>query len=226
MQSQQPQRRRRFLAQAGTLVLGSATGAAEVIDEPKDPLIHHIQLDRVRSGYDKKYCWVHPRAGAVPGNPPSVVMTMQELLLSGSDVFGPLHEMRTADLGKTWTGPVRHANLNRRPEPDKLEVHICDFTPAWHAKTSKLLGIGQTVRYRNNVKLEGGAQKETAYSVYDAARHAWSHWDTVHMPDRDRRFHHCGAGSAQRYDLPNGAFQHIGILSLEFHVDKLSRPLL
>ncbi len=26
--------------------------------------------------------------------------------------------------------------------------------------------------------------------------------------------------------LTNAAFQHIGILSLEFHVDKLSRPLL
>jgi hypothetical protein len=203
--SYEPCPRRRFLAQAGSfLIFGSATSPAPADDRPKDSLIARVQLDRIRSGYDKKYCWVHPRAGAVPGNPPTVVMTMQELLLSGSDVFGPLHEMRTADLGKSWVGPIRHASLDRRPEPGNLEVHVCDFTPAWHAKTGKLLGIGQTVRYRDNVKLEGGAQKETAYAVYDAARHIWTDWDLVRMPDRDRRFYHCGAGSAQRYDLPNG----------------------
>src|SRR5436190_1632304 len=126
--------RRQFLGETGGMVLGSIAGsipasmpfvsvAADepkriqsaddlVKNPPKDPLIENVQLDRVRSGYDKKLCWVHPRAGAIPGKTPTVVMTMQELLLSGSDVFGPLNEMRTSDLGKTWTGPAPHKNFD------------------------------------------------------------------------------------------------------------------
>lgn len=194
--------RRTFLGQVGGLALGSLACADGTAEEPRDSLIERVQLDRVRSGYDKIHCWVHPRAGAIPGKTPAVVMTMQQLLLSGSDVFGPVHEMRTDDLGKSWSGPDIHTNLGRRQEPEELEVHVCDFTPSWHAATRKLLGVGQTVRYRNNVKREGGAQKETAYAVYDADRRTWSDWAIVRMPDR--RFHHCGAGSAQRFDLPNG----------------------
>jgi hypothetical protein len=36
-----------------------------------------------------------------------VVLTMQKLLLTGSDVFFALNEMRTDDLGKTWRGQQR-----------------------------------------------------------------------------------------------------------------------
>ena len=105
---------------------------------------------------------------------PTVVMTMQELLLAGSDVFGPLHEMRTTDLGKTCTGPDPHRNLGRRPEPEKVEVAICDFTPDWHAHTGKLLGTGQTVRYRDNRIVADSRRRETGYAVYDTARRTWS----------------------------------------------------
>lgn len=78
------------------------------------PVDYDIQLDTIRSGFDKETCWVHPRAGTIPGETPIVVMTMQKLLLSGSDVFYALNEMRTDDLGKTWSGPVEHDTLSRR----------------------------------------------------------------------------------------------------------------
>lgn len=47
-------------------------------------------------------------------------------------------------------------------------------------------------------------RRETGYAVYDAANQTWSDWDIVQMPDMDTKFFHSGAGSAQRYDLPNG----------------------
>ncbi len=131
-------------------------------------------------------------------------MTMQELLLSGSDVFGPLHEMRSSDLGGKWIGPVKHGSLGRRQEPAGVEVGICDFTPSWHAGTRKLLGIGHTVRYRGNRIVTDPRRRETAYAVYDPAANTWSDWDTVAMPQQDGKFFHAGAGSAQRWDLPNG----------------------
>ena len=162
-----------------------------------------IQLDTISEGFDGKTCWVHPRAGAIPGATSIVVMTMQKLRLTGSDVFYPLNEMRTDDLGKTWSGPVEHgATLGRRPEPGGGEVGICDFWPKWHAKTGRLLGIGHTVRYVNDT-IPRERSRETAYSVYDAPARTWTPWATVEMPPGDR-FYNAGAGCVQRVDLPNG----------------------
>jgi hypothetical protein len=128
---------------------------------------------------------------------------MQKLLLAGSDIFFALNEMRSDDLGKTWTGPIEHgATLGRRDEPGGVVVVTCDFTPKWHAKSGKLLGIGQTARYRNNRIIEN-RDRETSYSIYDADKRAWSPWTTLEMPDRDK-FQSAGAGSVQRVDLPNG----------------------
>ncbi|MEX0791489.1 MAG: exo-alpha-sialidase, partial [Pirellulaceae bacterium] len=72
--------------------------------------------------FDGKKCWSHPRAGIVPaagtGRQPRVVMTMNTLDLSGSDVFKAMHGLHTDDLGQTWTEPkpqealaVRHETL-------------------------------------------------------------------------------------------------------------------
>ena len=162
---------------------------------------YQVKLETIHSGFDRKMCWVHARAGAIPGNPPAIVLTMQKLLLSGSDVFYALNEMRTDDLGQKWSGPVEHATLARRKEGD-IEVGICDFTPKWHAKTGKLLGIGQSVHYRDN-RVMDYRHRQTAWSVYDPEARSWAEWRTLEMPD-NRKFFNAGAGSVQRCDLPNG----------------------
>jgi len=163
---------------------------------------YDIQLDTISSGYDGKTCWVHPRAGTIPGKRPLVVLTMQKLLLSGSDVFYALNTMRTDDLGATWSGPTEYPTLGRRQEDDGLVSVVCDFTPMWHAKTGKLLGTGHVARYQGN-RLAGDYQRQTAYSVYQPKTRTWTPWRTVKMPDDDR-FYSSGAGSTQRVDLPNG----------------------
>ncbi|MCB1234897.1 MAG: exo-alpha-sialidase [Verrucomicrobiae bacterium] len=172
-----------------------------------EPVDFRVQLDVVRSGFDKKTCWVHARAGAIPfgeaGKPPTVVMTMQKLLLTGSDVFYALNEVSTADDGKSWSEPVEHTGtLGRREEADGVEVGLCDFTPKWHARTGRLLGIGHTVRYRDNAVMKV-RPRETAWSVYDPASKTWSAWRPLKMPD-EPRFQNAGAGSVQRVDLPDG----------------------
>jgi hypothetical protein len=113
--------------------------------------IYEIKLETVTRGYDGKTCWVHPRAGAIPGPTPQVVLTMQKLLLTGSDVFYALNHVSSNDFGQTWTQPVEHGEtLGRREEPGGVIVAACDFTPKWHAKTGKLLGTGHTVRYKGD----------------------------------------------------------------------------
>jgi len=163
---------------------------------------YDIQLDTICSGYDGKTCWVHSRAGAIPGQRPVVVLTMQKLLLSGSDVFYALNELRTDDRGASWSGPIEHATLGRRQEEDGLVSVICDFAPMWHAKTGKLLGTGHVARYRGN-RLAGDYARQTAYSVYEPDSRTWAPWRTVKMPDEER-FYSSGAGCSQRVDLPNG----------------------
>lgn len=178
-------------------------GACCVAAEPGDVPEFDIRLDTISSGFDQKTCWVHPRAGAIPGDPPVVVLTMQKLLLTGSDVFYALNEMRTDDFGETWSGPAEHgATLGRREEPDGVIVGACDFWPKWHAKSGKLLGIGHTVRYKEN-KVMPVRRRETAWSVYDPQARTWTAWEALAMPDEDK-FYNAGAGCVQRLDLPGG----------------------
>lgn len=166
-----------------------------------------IQRSVMTSGYDGTKCWVHARAGIIPGNtfdeqPPTVVLTTQPLMITGSDVFYALNSSFTNDLAKTWSPLIPQQSFQRRAIDDRTEETTCDFTPTWHQATGKLLGTGQTVRYRDN-KVMKVRPRATSYSVYDVATKNWSDPKLLKMPDEDR-FKNCGAGSVQRFDLPGG----------------------
>jgi len=193
-----------------SLTLSLSLFAFQLAGIAADPLFD-IELSVARQGFDKKMCWVHARAGSIPadvkGNgKPTAVMTLQKLMLSGSDVFYALNEMRSTDGGATWTEPKEHASFGRQPfsfgGKDDLEMTVCDFTPAWHSKTGKLLGTGHTVMYENN-KVMHVRPRLTPYAIYDPEKHSWSKWKTIKMP-ADAKFANSGAGCVQRYDLPNG----------------------
>src|SRR5579862_8595832 len=156
-----------LLAFAPLLIFFARHARAEVAFVPVD---YHVQLDVVSEGYDGKFCWFHPRAGAIPGSVPTVVLTMQRWRLAASDVFYPVSSTWTRDLGKTWSPIVEHtATLGRRPLADGNVEGICDFTPKWHARTGTLLGTGQTVRYDAQDKLVRVRPRSAVWSIYDAA---------------------------------------------------------
>ena len=106
---------------AGAAVAGLAGLQPARTAEPA-PLEYQIKLDTIRKGFDSKRCWVHPRAGTIPGDPPTVVLTMQQLLLSGSDVFYALNEVRTDNLGASWSEPTEHAATLGRPHEGGGEI--------------------------------------------------------------------------------------------------------
>ena len=94
------------------------------------PVPYTIKLDVVTEGMDGEKCWFHPRAGAIPGARPTVVLTMQKWNTKRSDVFYPVASGETVDLGATWTPFVEHAaTLGRHRVDAKREEGICDFTP-------------------------------------------------------------------------------------------------
>lgn len=188
------------------LILSLRTLAAA---EPTAPF--EIQLDTVREGYDGKTCFAQARCGIVPrgpGKPPIVVMTMNPLIITGSDVYLTVNDMRTDDFGKTWTGPTVQENLGRRPggtAPDgrPIEVGICDLWPKWHAHSGKLLNIGHTVKYVDAKGPMKGVRRETGYTVYDPESKTWSPWKLLLKPGSDEPLAY-GAGCIQRVDLPSG----------------------
>ena len=160
-----------------------------------------VELNAISNGYDRETCWVHARAGMIP--PSTGVLTMQKLRLTGSDIFYALHDMRTDDLGATWSEPTKHDTLARRDIGDGMEACPCDFWPTWHEATGVLLGTGHTALYRDDELASGPYPRKAVYSVYDADARAWAEWQTLAMPD-EQKFFNCGAGCAQRADLPSG----------------------
>ncbi len=172
-------------------------------------LDYTIEQTVARQGFDQKMCFVHARAGIIPpgttDNPssnPRIIMTTQPLQLSGSDVFYALNGMQTDGVNGKWTTPRKHESFERHKMPNGNERTVCDFTPKWHANSGRLLGIGHTVVYENN-RVKHVRPRETAYAIYQPARGEWTPWRTLAMPDVPR-FFNAGAGSVQRWDLPNG----------------------
>ncbi len=167
-----------------------------------EPLDFRIEQTVARQGFDQKMCWVHARAGVIPAKEPLIIMTVQPLQLSGSDVFYALNGMRASGATGQWTDPRKHESFSRHKLADGNERTVCDFTPKWHATSGRLLGTGHTVVYENN-RVKHVRPRETAYAVYQPDRGEWTNWRTLEMPD-EVRFKNAGAGSVQRWDLPNG----------------------
>ena len=164
---------------------------------------YRVQLDVVTEGMDGDKCWFHPRAGAIPGPTPTVVLTMQRWNVKRSDVFYAVASGVSADLGARWTPFVEHtATLGRHRLDPAREEGICDFTPKWHAASGRLLGTGHTVFYQDD-KLMPVRPRHSVWSIYEPATRTWTAWAKLEMPD-EPKFGNCGAGSTQRVDLANG----------------------
>lgn len=164
-------------------------------------LTFDIERQVITSGYDRRTCWVHPRLGVIP--PATLVVTMQKLLLTGMDVFYGLYEMRSDDMGHTWSQPVAQPGLARRELGDGLSVCPSDFWPTWHSATGTLLGTGHTCVYQNDKLSNSLRPRRTVWSVYDNATRTWADWQALDLAGTDLAMD-CGAGSTQRVDLDNG----------------------
>lgn len=164
---------------------------------------YYFKVQQVMEGFDGETCWVQVRAGAVPGNPASAVMTMQKLLLSGSDVFYAINDIYSEDGGDTWSEPVEHTeSFARENHGNGMESVVCDFSPMYHAATGKILGTGHTAWYQYNKVMPAPRRRDVSYSVYDNEKKSWAKWSALKVPEG--LFYDAGAGCTQRFDLPNG----------------------
>lgn len=176
--------------------------------DASDPF--RLSLDAPTKLFDGKQSWCHPRAGIVPragkDGGPRVVMTLNTIDLSGSDVFRAMYSMETDDLGATWTKPAESEELAPRYEMidgERRPAAVSDFWPTWHAASKKLLGIGHTVAYTTKWKVARPRPRHTSYAIYDPATRKWHSWRKLEMPEGPK-YRDAGAGCVQRFDLASG----------------------
>lgn len=160
---------------------------------------YQVDVQTVRSGYDRKTCWVQTRAGLLP--PDGAVITTQKLRLTGSDIFYAIHSCHSEDGGRTWSEPVEQDAFAPRPLADGSYFYVSDFWPKWHEASGTLLGTGHTPLYKDDELVSTGYPRRPAYAVYDRRSHRWNPWRELDVPDW---FYSSGAGCAQRLDLPGG----------------------
>ncbi|MBI3985526.1 MAG: exo-alpha-sialidase [Lentisphaerae bacterium] len=168
-------------------------------------LAYRTRLDILSEGYDRKTDWFQPRVAIIP--PATAVLLMTRAQLWGSDIFTAVQEMRSDDLGRTWSAARPHPTLDRRPLGDAFVACPCDMTPAWHAASRTLLATGHTAVYKTGEKgalvTNNSCRRDVAYAAYDAGQRTWSEWKTLDFPDPEH-FYWTGSGCAQRVDLSNG----------------------
>ncbi|PQO46912.1 sialidase [Blastopirellula marina] len=202
---------RRTFLQSSLYGGASLLTAGSLLAAESQPLKYELSLDVPTRLYDGEKCWCHPRAGTVPAagkmGQPRVVMTMNTMHVSGSDVFKAMFSLKTDDLGQSWTAPTEQDGLAIRTETiDGVErpVAVSDFWPAWHATSQTLLGTGHSVVYTPDWKVKHPRPRHTTYATYDPQRDQWNAWKKMAMPAGDK-FQNSGAGCTQRVDLADGS---------------------
>lgn len=168
---------------------------------------YKVNLEVVTKHWDGEFNWTQARVVAIPklgndGNP-RLIMTMQKWFVAHSDYYSGLYTIESNDMGKTWSEPREHTALGWRYGEDSVIIGICDFTPGWHEKSGKVLGLGHTVYYVKGGQLLENRPRSTAYAVYDPDTDQWSPWDQLKVPDEDK-FFNSGSGCGQWLVKPSG----------------------
>lgn len=180
---------------------GSAPATEPALD-------YTVKLETALTHDDGKFMWFHPRTAVIPAAknaPPTVVMTLNKLILPVSDYFTGLHVMTRQGLDGPWTGPVLPPPLDWYKVENDVTVSVADVTPGWHARTGRLLAIGCQVRYSpQGQQLEDVKRaNQTIYAVFDPTTHVWSPWKLLHLPD-DERFNFARHACSQWLVQPDG----------------------
>jgi hypothetical protein len=149
--------------------------------------------------------WFHPRAAVIPstgGGTPQAIMTLQQI--TGSDIFGAVHETCSDSLGERWDSPLPIPGMGRTDMGGGLERGVCDVVPGYHAETDTVLAIGHDVYYRDGKLARPDDQfLGPVYAVKDLDDGSWL--SPRRMPPPDTRMAGiCSSGCSQRLHLAGG----------------------
>ncbi len=196
--------RRAALATTGRLVGVACSWPIVSVGQepaPAGELIQSIERSVIFPGRQGGTTWFHPRPCVIPSKDEAqALMTLQSI--SGSDVFGPVHETQSSDLGQTWNDPQPVPGLGRQPLDPGWEMGVCDVVPEYHPPTGTVLAVGHNVYYKNNVLAQSQRERWPVYAVR-RSEGTWSKPQRLEW-DNPRATAIYTNNCAQRVTLPGG----------------------
>jgi len=198
-------RRDRWDGVTGTWWFASSIAlcAAAIADE-KDAPFQIEQNVILTSPQDLHFA--QSRGALVPGNPPRVLVTTQQIEKIGSHGYRDVFFVETSDGGKTWSKLERIESLERRGKPEGHDLVIGDVCPQWHAATGVVLATGKTFGFDGGTK-ENRGHERVSYAIFSPQTNEWSGLRLLQLPDVDhegRKILEPNSGCHQRFDLPSG----------------------
>lgn len=183
---------------AGVLFLSGVAKKADLIESIERVMLH--------KGRDGGMTWFLPRICMVPqAKGATALMTLQTI--SGSDYYGPVHWRESRDLGHTWSEPQPVPGFGRRPfsptpTSDDIEEAVSDVLPIYHARTNKVIAVGEIIYYREGRYFPEQPPRYPVYAVRDANGN-WSERRKLEWDD-PRANAIYAAGSSQSLVMKNG----------------------
>ena len=153
--------------------------------------IERIENTVVLQGRCNNQAWFAPRLAVVPGGcrPSGAPQVHVSVIQLTANDFGPMHYIRTADMGETWRPPMESMNLTGIAHPDdvfeKPQVGV-----NYHRASNTMLGLGGTAFTRDLEcdgyrKLEGVIHDrvgDLAYAAWDDERGDFRSWQRLAAP--------------------------------------------
>jgi hypothetical protein len=146
------------------------------------------------AGQKDTFIWTQARAAALPaGGEYVAIMTLSKKLMAGEDVYYDLYQSLYD--GNRWTEPEVIHSLKIHEIEGGYRRSMSDMTPAFHARSGKVINIGKSFFYTNDEDPDR-SRREIAYAVFDPATKAWGPFKSLTMPERDREGLHIMAPTA------------------------------
>jgi hypothetical protein len=135
----------------GLLLLALNSEASHTTTDVKD-VVAGIERTKLHDGRNGSPTWFIPRICLIPHLLPestsaTALMVLQSI--SGSDYYGPVHWRESKDYGKTWSEPRPIPGFGRRPFSGEIEEAVSDVVPEYHAKTKRMIALGEIIYYRD-----------------------------------------------------------------------------
>jgi hypothetical protein len=152
------------------------------------------------NGRQGEALWFHPRATAfTKDGDVEVFMTAQSI--SGSDVFGHVHWLESADGGRTFLKPRPIPGFGRKRLEDGVEEGVCDVVPEYHPQTGTVIAMGHNVYYQDNVLMRPQRRRYPVYAIWNGTE--WSPPRRLEWNDPNATAI-VSSGCAQRITLESG----------------------
>jgi hypothetical protein len=143
-------------------------------------LDYQIKIETPYKEFTNRFFWSHAYLAAIPragkdGLPAVIVTTQKQLKNRSGDYYSGLYQLRSDDLGRTWSGPAAIPELAWTKE-DGHDLSISGIVPNWHPQTGKLLAIGHCALYdQKGEYFDQRGSQWVYYTVYDPQTAQWSY---------------------------------------------------